>query len=385
MKHTPKIILFLDTSRGFNLGIASGVARYSMLNGPWTFYRQPHRYLTQQWQFDLKELRAWNPDGIICSIAQTKELRHLGVPMIATDPDSYSGLIPSIVSENWEAGRLAAQHLLDQGHRHFAFCGYSAVGWSQDRCRGFCDTVEKTGCEVDVYQSTSERYTAWAKEEPHIHAWLNSLPKPTGMFCANDDRAASILESCHTLEYGVPEDISVLGMDDDTYICELQNPPLSSVRIAAEQAGYHAAALLNQMIRGEAEMSGQRIDAHVTGITARQSTNVLMVQNTEVRKALRFIRENTNRAIQVTDVAAATSLSQRTLNDHFHAELDCSIVTQLTRARIDHITRLLTDTEMQIQEIAAAVGYDDDRHFSRYFKRATGLTPQAYRRKISPP
>ncbi len=84
-------------------------------------------------------------------------------------------------------------------------------------------------------------------------------------------------------------------------------------------------------------------------------------------------------------MVGATSLSQRTLNDHFHSELDCSIVTQLTRARIDHITRLLTDTEMQIQEIAAAVGYDDDRHFSRYFKRATGLTPQAYRRKISPP
>ena len=106
-----------------------------------------------------------------------------------------------------------------------------------------------------------------------------------------------------------------------------------------------------------------------------------MVQNTEVRKALRFIRENANQPIRVTDVVDATRLSHRSLNDQFHAELGCSIVKQLTRARVDYITRLLTDTDMQIQEIAQTVGYKDDRHVSRYFKRATGLTPQAYRRK----
>ena len=185
--------------------------------------------------------------------------------------------------------------------------------------------------------------------------------------------------------YGVPEDISVIGVDDDQYVCELQNPPLSSVGMASEQAGYEAAALLDRMMRGEQRMAGQRIMAHATGVTARQSTDVLMVRNTDVRKALRFIRENVGRPIRVADVVKATDLSHRTLNEQFHSELGCSIVTQLTRARIDYIARLLTDTEMRIHEIAAMVGYEDDRHFSRYFKRATGLTPQAYRRKHTPP
>jgi LacI family transcriptional regulator len=226
---------------------------------------------------------------------------------------------------------------------------------------------------------------AWAKEEPHVRHWLESIPKPIGMLCANDDRAASILETCHVLGYGVPEDVSVIGVDDDQYVCELQNPPLSSVRMASEQAGYEAAALLDRMIRGQEKRSGQRIMAHATGVTARQSTSVLMVRNPDVRKALRFIRENAGRPIQVADIVRATDLSHRTLNDQFHSELGCSIIKQLTRAKIEYISRLLTETEMRIHEIANLVGYEDDPHFSRYFKRTTGLTPQAYRRRHSPP
>jgi LacI family transcriptional regulator len=218
-----------------------------------------------------------------------------------------------------------------------------------------------------------------------VRHWLESLPKPIGMLCANDDRAASILEACHVLGYGVPEDVSVIGVDDDQYVCELQNPPLSSVRMASEQAGYEAAALLDRMIRGEEKMGGQRIMAHAAGVTVRQSTSVLMVRNADVRKALRFIRENAARPIRVADIVKATGLSHRTLNDQFQSELGCSIIKQLTSARIACIARLLTETEMRIQEIATVVGYEDDRHFSRYFKRATGLTPQAYRRKHAPP
>lgn len=192
------------------------------------------------------------------------------------------------------------------------------------------------------------------------------------------------MEICRLLEFNIPEDISIIGADDDEYICELQNPPLSSVQVASEQAGYQAAQLLDQIIQGNASMQGQRIPALAAGITERQSTNVLMVQNEQVRKALSFIREHANRPIRVSDVVEATGLSHRRLNDQFHAALGCSIVKQLTRSRIDTICQLLRNTDLRAQEIANTVGYSDDRHFSRYFKRATGLTPQAYRRKISP-
>ncbi len=385
MQKSPRIVLLLGATRGFDRGLLSGVARYSALNGPWTFYRQPHGYLRSRRRLDLKEIEAWKPDGAICPVAQIDELSQLGLPLIAYDVDEYSGPVPSVLSADFEAGRSAGQHLLDLGHRCFAYCGYSGIRWSHERCQAFCDIVERAGCKVEVYRPPSRKPSAWAKEEPQVRHWLETLPKPIGMLCANDDRAASILETCHVLGCGVPEDVSVVGVDDDQYVCELQNPPLSSVRMASEQAGYEAAALLHRMILGAERMSGQRIVAHSTGVTARQSTNVLMVRNGDVRKALRFIRENAGRPIRVADIVKVTELSHRTLNDQFHSELGCSINKQLTGARIAYISRLLTETEMRIHEIATMVGYDDDRHFSRYFKRATGLTPQVYRRKHTAP
>ena len=385
MRNSPRIILLLEATRGFDRGLLAGVARYSRLSGPWTFYRQPHGYLSSKRRLDLREVRAWKPDGVICPVNQVDEFLRLGVPLIVYDVNEYAGRVPSVLSEDFEAGRLAARHLLGLGHRQFAFFGYRGIRWSRERCQGFSDVVEREGYTVAIYRSRSRMPAAWAKEEPRVRRWLEMLPKPIGMLCANDDCAASILETCRVLGYGVPEDVSVIGVDDDQYVCELQNPPLSSVRMASDQAGHQAAALLDRMICGEETMSGQRIIAHATGVTARQSTDVLMVRNADVKKALRFIRENAGRPIRVADVVRITDLSHRTLNDRFHSELGCSINKHVTRARVAYISRLLTETEMRIHEIAASVGYHDDRHFSRYFRRATGLTPQAYRRKYAPP
>jgi LacI family transcriptional regulator len=384
MRNTPRIILYLDVARGFGRGMLSGIARYSTLNGPWTFYRKAPTYLKSGPDINLQEIKDWDPDGIICSIAHAQELESLKIPIIGYDPGTYDGPIPCVVADHAETGRRAARHLLDLGHRNFAFCGFNSLNWSRERCRAFCAVIEEAGASVDMYNGPSKT-TSWSKEESLIKEWIHSLPKPIGLFCVNDDRAASIIETCRALEFGVPEDISILGADNDEYICDLENPPLTSVKISSDQAGYEAAALLHKMMQGSEKMEGQRIIAYATGITARQSTDILMVQKEEVRKALRFIRENINKPIRVSDVVAAAGLSHRSLNDRFHNELGTSIGKQLTRARIDYIIRLLTDTDMRIQEIASTVGYDDDRHFSRYFKRATGITPQAYRRKILPP
>ena len=385
MHDAPRVILFLEATRGFNRGILSGIARYATLNGPWTFYRRPHDYLIPRADPDIAELRAWKPNGAVCPVNFIELFSRLRIPLIAYDVNEYSGRVPQILSEDTEAGRFAAQHLLDLGHRHFAFCGYNSIRWSRDRCQAFCEPIEQAGYAVDIYKPTTHRRPTWAKEEPRVRQWLESLPKPIGMLCANDDRAASVLETCRMLGYGVPEDVSVIGVDDDLYVCELQNPPLSSVRMASDRAGYEAAELLHQMMDGREKMAGQQIVAHATGVTVRHSTSVLMIRDVEVRKAMRFIRENAGRFIRVADVVEATSLSHRTLNERFHQECGCSIIKQLTRARVAHISSLLTETEMRIHDIAAMVGYEDDRHFARYFKRATGLTPQAFRRKHSSP
>jgi LacI family transcriptional regulator len=383
MKENVKIILFLEPNRGFSRGLLSGIARYSARYGPWSFYRKPPDYIKTTIEDDLDELKGWEPDGIICSIKHAQMLKTLEVPIVGYHGSNYAGAIPCIDTDDRTTGRLAAQHLLDQGHRNFAFCGFNNHLWSQQRCQAFSQTVQDAGGQIDIYQQMQDP-ASWAKEELLLKQWIRSLPKPIGLFCANDDRAESIMQVCRTLKLSIPEDISIIGADDDTYICELQNPPLSSIQMGAPQAGYQAAQLLHQMIQGTTSMQGQRITAQAISARARQSTDILMVTNKQVRKALSYIRHNAHKPIQVSDVVDATSLSHRHLSDQFQAALGCSILKQVTHSRIEHICDLLANTSLRVHEIAHKVGYEDDRHFARYFKRATGLTPQAYRNQTSP-
>jgi LacI family transcriptional regulator len=225
----------------------------------------------------------------------------------------------------------------------------------------------------------------WAKEESLVRAWLTQLPKSIGLFCANDDRSVNILESCRALGFGVPQDIAVIGVDDDPYICDLANPPLSSMSMASDRTSYEAAELLHQMIKGTTRMAGQRILAAAAGVAARQSTDILMVRDADVRAALQVIRENVNRPIQIRDVVRATNLSHRTLNDRFYRECGSSILKQMTNSRIAHISRLLRETDLTVGKISRMVGFDSDHHFARYFRRAARMTPQKYRRRFSPP
>ena len=253
------------------------------------------------------------------------------------------------------------------------------------RRQGFEETIDAAGSDVEVYRLPRKQRLTWVREEPAVAAWLQSLPRPTGLFCPNDDRSAYVLETCRSLGYGVPEDFAVIGVDDDPYVCELANPSLTSVAVASERAGYDLADLLDKIISGEVKSAGQRIVAAAAGVTARQSTDTLMVRDSEVRKALRFIRENAPRSIQVRDVVRATSVSHRTLNERFEREFGSSILSHLTKARAAHISRLLRETALPIHRVAAMVGFPSSQHFARYFRRCTGMTPKAYRQKHAPP
>ena len=385
MSSAPRIILLLGAARGFDRGILSGIARYASLHGPWTFYREPHAYFVPSGRTSIEELTAWKPDGVVCPARRFDLIKSLRVPIVALDINEYEGKVPGVVSEDQKAGQLAAEHLLSLGLENFAFCGFESMRWSQERRTAYCNAITAAGHRVQVYRSSHRKPVLWAKEELPVRKWLTELPKPIGLFCANDDRSANILESCRALGYGVPEDIAVLGVDDDEYICELANPPLSSVAMASDLAGYQVAELLHKLIEKKEKMHGQRILASAVGVSARQSTDILMVRDADVRAALQFIRENVSRPIQVRNIVRATNLSHRTLNDRFYRECGTSILRQLTVSRIAHISRLLRETSLSIGEISRMVGFDTDRHFARFFRRATDMPPQESRRNHAPP
>lgn len=376
-----RVLMLLESARGFDRGLLKGISRYSALHGRWTFYQRPLPYLSHRRSLELEDFRDWRPDGVICPVELTEGLATLNVPMVCTDPGNYSGDLPCIVSEDDKIGELAARHLLESGHQHLAFCGMGKLAWSLNRGAGFCARLEQDGFEVHVLRESAPG-TAWSREEKRIRDWIEALPKPVGLFCANDDRAAAVLELCRSLGLNVPDDVSLIGADDDELRCNLANPPFTSVRIATETAGYGAAALLARLAAGEEEpRGGQRIIARAAGIAVRQSTSILMMEHPALRKAVRHIRENIRQPLRVSDVVQSSGLSHRALNELFQNEFHTSIGKYLTRARIEHISTLLLDSSLQIQEVACAAGYEDIAHFSRYFKHSTGLTPNAYRRE----
>jgi LacI family transcriptional regulator len=198
----------------------------------------------------------------------------------------------------------------------------------------------------------------------------------------NDDRAAEIVETCATIGLQVPEEIAVIGVDNDDMVCELANPPISSIFLNEERAGYEAAKLLAQLMAGE-KMAGQKIPVHATHIVTRQSTDILKVEDPQIVRALRYIKQNSQRLISVDQVVDATLLSRRVLESRFRRELNRSILSEIRRVRVDTVVRKLIETNMTISQIAIDMGFSDDKHIARMFRKEKGMSPNAYRKKFA--
>jgi LacI family transcriptional regulator len=197
----------------------------------------------------------------------------------------------------------------------------------------------------------------------------------------NDDRARMVADVCRIIGIRVPDEIAILGVDNDEQVCRSATPPLSSIKLATEIAGYAAAAALDR-IMAEGRSAAHIIRVDPLHVVRRQSTDLFSIEDPNIVRALRFIRANSNGAISVLDVAAAAGLSRRVLQDRFARSIGRSPIQEIHRARIEHICRLLSDTSMTVSEIAAASGFEVDTHIARFFARQTGTTPREYRRKL---
>ena len=224
--------------------------------------------------------------------------------------------------------------------------------------------------------------SSWKHELCAIASWLDSVPKPIAVMACNDNRARHVIEACKIIGLNVPEQVAVIGANNDETICELSDPPLSSVALNTEKAGYEAAELLDRLMAGE-KMAEQQIVVEPTHVVSRQSTDILAIKDTEVNKAISFIRQNFKKPIQVADVVEATILSRRMLQKRFRTELRHTIVQEIRQARVKEIVRLLMETNKPILQITKEMGYINYEHISRYFRQVTGMSLLAYRKHYS--
>ncbi len=381
MRDIPRIILLIPEYVSYGRGLLRGIARYSRLHGPWAFYSErgnPNRVISL--------LKNWNASGIITYIPQGKAPENVipaNMPAVVLASDCEIPGYPNIIGDWNTDGKVAAEYFLNRGFRHFAYCSYANLDWPKIRGQAFENRLKKEGHDVHFYeQPYLSLHRHWEKEQEHLAAWLESLPKPIAVMACNDERGKHVLEACKIADLCIPEQVAVLGVDNDETICELTGPPLSSVAVNTERGGYEAAELLDKMIKnpGKNWANKDNVIVQTMQIETRQSTDVLAIEDESVAKALRYIRMNAKKVLQVDDVANDAAVSRRGLERRFKKFLGRSIHEEIRRVRIEEICKLLLETNLSVSQISYSLGFPEIPHMSRFFTRETGMSPIEYRR-----
>lgn len=383
----PKVLLLVDFSEEYGRGLLNGIAKYSRLFGPWSFCRIPLVYRNKD---DVNEIilwaREWGADGIIAQIENEsiyKQLLELNKPLIAQDANERFPHIPNITGLYRETGQMAANYFLEKGFRNFGFYGFENIVWSRERCQGFSEIIEKNGYKVHQYQHQKEETPPlWSYKETDLSDWLKELPKPSAILCCDDNQGQHVTEACKAVNLSVPEQISVLGVDNDLSICNLSDPPLSSISLNTEKAGFETALLLDKMMKGNESLI-EDIFVEPLQVVTRRSTDFLAIGDKEISKALHFIYYNYKENIHVNDVVKATALSRRVLEKRFHTLLKRTILQEINRQRMEHVKNLLIETRLPVSDISIICGYTDYKNLSRYFRKHEGISPLEFRMNTS--
>ena len=385
MQKTPHILLMVESSRTCERDFLRGIARYARTHGPWVFYHKPKFYLTSNRRtISIQQVQRFNPDGIIISDVENMDsILKLELPIIIHTFKSNEYDFPMVLGDTQQTGKMGAEHLLGLGFKHYAYCGIGNYYWSKERYRSFSHTIQQAGFTVLYYELSPQRIrNARQNEFKSLMGWLESLPKPLGLMTCADDCSQYIVEACKIADIHIPEEISIIGVDNDDMICEFSNPALSSIVLNFEAAGYQSAELLDHLI-SENHVDGESIIVKPTHIEVRSSTDILAIDDPDVATALQFIRTHSNQLIQIADVMNEVICCQRLLHTKFKQTLGRSVHQEIKRVRIERISTMLRETSLSISQIAYKLGYSNANHLARYFQEAMSMTPLAYRKSFN--
>lgn len=381
MSRMRRVALIYDAKLPYDVKVMRGVASYLQQRGGWNVFIEERALHEQR----LPDLQAWRGEGIIADLDDPRVaaiVHGVGLPAVGFGGGygwrTKAPGVPYVFTNNAAVARLAAEHLLDRGFRHFAFCGYPKTdinGWAAERESTFTSIVAKRALSCSVYRG---RHRA-ANNRGAFHRWLRSLPAPVGLMAANDKRARQVLEGCRLAGLHVPRDVAVIGVDNDEMICELSHPTLSSVEQGCAEIGYRAAALLDSMMAG-AKPGSLTVMVEPRGVVTRQSTDVMAVKDPRVGAALELANSHAHEGWKVDDVVRALGVSRSTLEFHFRAALGRSVADEMRRVRLEKARRLAAETEMPLKAIAAGTGFRSIQHMTSCFHRYLGQTPAQYRR-----
>lgn len=381
-----RIALVIETSRAYGRRIIEGVMRFMREHEPWIIEMEP-RSLEDPLPAHLRRLPL---DGVIARLVHPASLRWLArapcpvVHLKATLPGSKRE--PGVGPDQLAIGSMAAQHFLERGFRHFGFAGVPGNAWSDLRLKGFREALAARGAEVKGYRRTNKSRISIEglplPDPDRLARWLQDLPRPCAVLAADDFIGVRILNTCRLNGIAVPEDIAVVGVDDEEALCRFASPPLTSVIPDNWRVGYEAARLLRDRMNGLTDPHFAPIRIPPKGIVIRASSDTVAVDDSQVARAMAFIRKNACRKITVREVSRHVGLAPASLQRRFQSALGCPVYEAALRERIHVVRGLLTDTELPLKEIAFRAGFTHTEHLATLFRNRTGVTMLSLRRGV---
>jgi LacI family transcriptional regulator len=376
-----KILLLTDYSQESERRFLNGFVKYTDTQGGCIFY--PMSHLVSDKKDNSQEIisfaRKFKVDAILgrWPNIDTAEAKKLGIPIfLRTYKEEYSDF-PMLTGHYKEFGAYAANYFIKQNFDNYAFIGLDGILWSEDRLEGYSEQIRR------VLKKEVSRYEAadFQAEAASISQWLHALPKPTAMLACNDYVARQVTELCLLENIRIPEDISLLGVDNDEFMCNISSPTLSSIKLNFEKHGFELAKILFKMVR-EGQTWPARIPVEAVGVVERMSTKPKVISDPYIREIVEFITHNYRSDIDIRKLISFIPLSRRAIEIKFKKEMHPYTITSfITKLRLEHFCHLLESSDMPISEAAEKSGFIDTTNFSTIFRKNKGMTPSEYRRQ----
>ena len=378
-----KVLVLIDSTTEFSRRFLTGLIQYANENGPWIFYRLPSYYKALYGEAGIVErIKEWGIDAVIAQweYEGVDFLDQLDIPVFLQSYKNISGRFSRISGDYIGAGVMAAQFFAKRYFKNFAFYGNRNFFWSRARAEGYRREVERIKGNYYYFESELLDSMQWSREHVELDNWLQGLPKPVALFACDDNFALQVSEMCKVNNINIPDELSLLGVDNDELICNLSHPSISSIVTDDENGGYQTGKMLQNLILNKNNIPFN-INIDPVRIELRQSTEKYNISDNYIKTVIDYINENIRLNISIDKLAEIVPLSRRNLEMKFKEATGTSVYQFILDKKVDLISTELLTTDKDLLDIAIETGFNDVRNVYRIFKKYTGYTPVSFRKK----